>query len=51
MESDVGLSPVKLASGKKAVTLSAVECLICGKYAKKGTLRTPKECTNCEGKL
>ena len=57
MENDAeAVSPVKLASGRKTLNLSATVCLICGKYAKKGTLRNPTQqrtnfiyqCTNCE---
>ena len=36
-------SPIKLAKEKQTPTLSAFNCLICGKNAKKGTLRNPKE--------
>ena len=44
MENDAeAVSPVKLASGRKTLNLSATVCLICGKYAKKGTLRNPTQ--------
>ena len=37
------VSPVKFGPGKKKLILLSYVCLICGKQAKKGALKNPKE--------